>query len=148
MSTIHWIHPLPGTADRFHLDVCPDDQGKAVIHVCGELVIVTTPLLETCLSTLLDADLPYRALEVDLSAAPFVDLGGVNVLLDAHRRATAHGVALWLTGCSAQLVRLLHVIHVLDVVDPVPPRRALRPARRPDWPFGPTCGRRDGQEPA
>ena len=129
MTTVHRIHSLSSIADRFNVEVCHEDPGEVVIYVRGELDLATAPVLGTCLLNVLDADLPCRALAVDLSAAPFVDVNGANVLLDAHRRATDRGVALSLNGCSAQLVRLLHVIDVLDMFDVVPAQRACSTAR-------------------
>jgi anti-anti-sigma factor len=129
MTMVHRIHPLPPMQGMFHLDVWHGDPGEAVIYVCGELDIATTPVLDTCLSNLLDIDTGCRALVVDLSAAPFVDVSAANILVDAHRRATDRGVTLSLTGCSAQLVRLLHVIHVLDVINIMPTQRTCSTAR-------------------
>ncbi len=123
MTTHHRIHPQPPIQDLFHLDVCHEDPDEAVIYVCGDLDIATTPVLATCLSNLIDGDTGCRALVVDLSGAPFVDVGGANLLLDAHWRATDRRAALCLRGCSAQLVRLLHVIRILDVVAVVPVQR-------------------------
>ena len=85
MTTIHRIHPTPPMRGRFHLDVCHEDLGEVVIYVVGELDIATTPVLRTCLSDLLDADTSWSTLEVELSAAPFVDVNGARLLLDAHR---------------------------------------------------------------
>jgi anti-anti-sigma factor len=109
--------------DLFYLDVCHEEPDETVICVCGDLDIATTPALATCLSNLLDGDTPCRALVVDLSAASFVDVGGANLLLDAHQRLTKRSAAMDLRGCSAQLVRLLHVIRILEVVDVVPVQR-------------------------
>ena len=74
MTTVHRIHSLFPIADRFHVEVCHEDPGEVVIYVRGELDLATAPVLGTCLSNVLDADLPCRALAVDLSAAPFVDM--------------------------------------------------------------------------
>jgi anti-sigma B factor antagonist len=124
MSTVHRIHPSRQRPDQFQLDVRHEDPGETVVFVRGELDIATTPELYACLSTLLDADTPCPVLVVDLAAAPFVDIRGVNVLLDAHRRAADRGVVLSLAGCRAQLVRVLHVVQMLDVMDLIPVQRA------------------------
>ena len=67
MTTVHRIHSLSPIADRFQVDVCHEDPGEVVIYVRGELDLATAPVLGTCLSNVLDADLPCRALAVDLS---------------------------------------------------------------------------------
>jgi anti-anti-sigma factor len=128
MTRVHQIHPVPARQGLFHLDVCHEDPGEAVIYVCGELDLATSPVLRACLSNLFAAD-TLRTLVVDLSAAPFVDVGAANLLLDAHRRATERGASLSLTGCNAQLVRLLHLIHVLDMIETIPAQRECSAAR-------------------
>jgi anti-anti-sigma factor len=149
MTTHHRIHPQPPVQDLFHLDVCREDPDEALIYVCGDLDIATTPVLAACLSNLLDGDTACRALVVDLSGGSFVDVGGANLLLDAHWRATDRRAALCLRGCSAQLVRLLQLTHILDVVDVVPVQRTCSTAvgalgHRPIW----ICRRGMGSRPS
>ena len=100
MTRIHRIHSVPARQGLFHLDVRHEDRGEAVIYVCGELDLATSPVLRTCRSNLVAAD-TFWTLVVDLSAAPFVDVGAANLLLDAHRHATERGASLSLTGCNA-----------------------------------------------
>ena len=120
MTTIHRIHPAPPMRGRFHLDVCHEDPGEVVIYVVGELDIATTPVLRGSLSDFLDVDTPWSTLEVDLAAAPFVDVSAAGLLLNAHRRAEERGTTLSLTHCSAQLVRLLHLAHVVELIEAIP----------------------------
>ena len=120
MTTIHRIHPAPPMRGRFHLDVCHEDPGEVVIYVVGELDIATTPVLRGSLWDLFDVDTPWSTLEVDLSAAPFVDVSAAGLLLNAHRRAEERGSTLSLTHCSAQLVRLLHLAHVVELIEGIP----------------------------
>jgi anti-anti-sigma factor len=120
MTTIHRIHPTPPMRGRFHLDVCHEDPDEVVIYVVGELDIATTPVLRGSLSDLLDVDTPSSTLEVDLSAAPFVDVSAAGLLLNAHRRAEERGTTLSLTHCSLQLVRLLHLAKVVELIEAIP----------------------------
>ena len=87
MTTIHRIHPTAPMRGQFHLDVCHEDPGEVVIYVVGELDIATTSVLRACLADLFDVGTPWSTLEVDLSAAPFVDVSAAGLLLNAHRRA-------------------------------------------------------------
>jgi anti-anti-sigma factor len=120
MTTIHRIHPTAPMRGQFHLDVCHEDPGEVVIYVVGELDIATTSVLRACLADLFDVGTPWSTLEVDLSAAPFVDVSAAGLLLNAHRRAEERGTMLSLTHCSAQLVRLLHLAHVVELIEAIP----------------------------
>ena len=130
--------------------MCLEIPDEAVIFVCGDLDMATTPVFATCLSNFLDGDIRCRALVVDLSGASFVDVAGANLLLDAHRRATDRRAAPCLAGCRAQLVRLLHVIHILDVVDVIGVQRACSTVVRDISATGPTrtCRRGTGSPPS
>jgi len=91
-----------------------------VIHLRGELDRVTAPTLAACLGQLIDADTRCTAVVIDLVATTFVDVGGLNLLLRAHRRAEELGTALRLAGCSPYILRMLQATATREVLQVVP----------------------------
>jgi anti-anti-sigma regulatory factor len=83
---------------------------RTVLGVAGDLDRFAGPTLDAALRALLCAATPGDAVVVDLAGVPFVDLGGVDVLLGARQLAGSRGVAMPLRGCPAQLLRLLGVL--------------------------------------
>jgi hypothetical protein len=65
---------------------------------------------------------PRRGLEPDTETS-FLDVGGLNLLLDAHRGAIACGTTFCLTGCGRQVLRVLHFAEVIEVLRLVPKYR-------------------------
>jgi len=57
---------------------------------------------------------------LNLTRTGFVDLGGMRLLIEATRWATARDVRLYLAGCTASLLRLLRLTDLLDEVDLIP----------------------------
>ena len=112
--------PVPGPLRvDLHRD-CPD---ATVIYVHGELDRATAPILASRLNPLVDADTGRTNLVIDLTTASFVDVGGLNLLLDAQRRAKAAGTAFCLAGCSRQVLRILQVTDAIKVIRLVPSHR-------------------------
>jgi anti-anti-sigma factor len=118
--------PVPGTdhpTPLLHIDVHRDKPEEAVIRLRGELDRVTAPALASCLSELLRCEPRCATLVVDLAETTFLDVGGLNLLLDAHDAATAGGITLCLAGCSRQVLRILRVTETVEVFQSVSNQR-------------------------
>jgi anti-anti-sigma factor len=93
------------------------DGRRMVLYVSGELDRLTAPLLVAHLDELLRDDAHgTTSLTIDLAGTSFVDIGGLNTLLDVHRRAGARGIVVGVGECRAQFVRLLRVTGTLGLM--------------------------------
>lgn len=100
--------------------VQPAGDAVSVIRVIGELDMLTGPLLEDHLDSLL-ATRPERLI-VDLSGVSFMGSTGLSILIKARDIARQQGTALQLTGTSRREVALPLSITGLDrLFDIVPP---------------------------
>lgn len=96
------------------------DRSRWVVSVSGELDRLTAPALVACLDGLLRDRPPGTRLVIDLSGTSFVDVGGLNALLDVQRRLAVRGIALHVGACRAQFLRLLHATRITGLTAPVP----------------------------
>lgn len=117
---IHQSWPTPYHLD---LDVREERPEATVIYVRGELDRATAPTLASCIHSFLHADPGCATLVLDLTATSFVDAGGLDLLLDTQRQASARGTEFWLAGCSPQLMRLLQVSQTAELIQQVPAHR-------------------------
>jgi ABC-type transporter Mla MlaB component len=85
------------------------DRGRMVLYVAGELDRLTAPVLVAFLDERLRREPPGTDLTIDLTETSFVDLGGLDALLDVQRRAGIRGVAVHVGRCRAPFLRLLRV---------------------------------------
>lgn len=106
-------------------------QAPAMVLVCvaGDLERCTAPALEACLRSLLGSA-ACATLTVDLARIGFLDVGGLNVLIAAARRASAIGRPLRLVGCSRHVLRLLHMVEAVDLFATVAGREQPRTVAR------------------
>jgi anti-sigma B factor antagonist len=105
-------HALPGsrgvlgTVEDVGLWVHDDRRGDTVVLVVvGELDLAGAPTVRQHLA-LAQESLPAR-LVVDLSGVGHLDSAGVGVLVDAHRRALAHGTAFVVAAADAGVTEAL-----------------------------------------
>ena len=116
--------PSSGRPRRLELHLHRDDPEQTVLCLRGELDRCTAPLLAVCLDELL-VDATHRTtVVINLAATSFVDIGGVNTLLEAHRRACARGATVRLASCSRQLLRSLEatgVVRWVEVISGIQP---------------------------
>ncbi|WP_306320166.1 MULTISPECIES: STAS domain-containing protein [unclassified Streptomyces] len=88
------------------------DTGTLVlVRAHGELDIQTAPQLEKAL-----AQLHPRHCELDLTAVPFTDSSGINLLIRHHRWAANSGGSLRLIGVSTAVRRVLDVSGVTNLL--------------------------------
>lgn len=96
----------------------------SVIHVAGELDMLTGPLLQDHLDRLL-ATQPERLI-VDLSQVSFIGSTGLAILISTKHTAQQQGTALQLRGTSHRVVaRPLEITGLDRLFDIVPPERQL-----------------------
>jgi len=83
------------------------DRSRMVLYVTGELDRLTAPVLVAFLDERLGSDPPGTDLTIDLTETSFVDIGGLDALLDVQRRAGVRGIVVHVGACRAQFLRLL-----------------------------------------
>ncbi|WP_432075275.1 STAS domain-containing protein [Streptomyces wuyuanensis] len=92
--------PLPFSTDSY-----PGDGGRLVVVIRGELDHDTAPALQRALQEALERS--HNGLRLDLTAVPFLDCSGLNVLLRLRRDAQTHGRTVELGPRSPAVTRLL-----------------------------------------
>lgn len=105
------------SAQHFVVDTHRDD-GTDVVAVQGEVDLATVPLLRAVLDAVV-ARRPARV-EVDLSAATFLDAHALTTLVAARRRLSARHVVLALRDPSPVAMRVLELTRMtpaFDIVD-------------------------------
>lgn len=129
---------IVSTANTLRLSIATADPPahahapEVTISVAGNLEREIAPALSACLSRLLSSA-AGGPLTVDLARVHFLDVGGLNVLIAAARRASTVGRPLRLVGCPRQTVRLLHLADAVDLFDGVAGRehRSVAPQTSP-----------------
>jgi anti-sigma B factor antagonist len=108
------VKPVPGT----EFDVSVERvAGTAIVHVCGELDIATTPTLRAVLEGL---DGACDRVILDLSTLRFMDSTGIRLAVTEHQRATADGFDFVIAGAEGNVMKILRLTG-LDVVLPLAP---------------------------
>jgi len=80
------------------------DPSVVVYRVTGALFFGATASIGTVLDRISDS---HRTLIIDLSAVPFLDSTGANMIEGLAHKAQRRGVALWITGAAPDLRRVL-----------------------------------------
>jgi ABC-type transporter Mla MlaB component len=83
------------------------DRRRMVLYIVGELDRLTAPRLVAFLDDRLGHETPGTDLTIDLTWTSFVDVGGLNALLDVQRRAAVRGIVVHVGPCRAPFLRLL-----------------------------------------
>jgi anti-sigma B factor antagonist len=116
----------------FFIDIARVANSDYVVKVNGSICVSNAARLQEALIDALAAS--PRRLTVNVAAIGTVDAVGLDVLVGAHRRATAAGTRLHLEGADGQLANVLEqnglpttAERTIDVAPPPPPspRRAL-----------------------
>jgi anti-anti-sigma factor len=81
--------------------------GRTVIAISGELDIASAAALRGPLASAVHHT--THPLVLDLSGVPFCDAAGLDLLVGAHRQASAQGVDLSLATPRPQLINLLRI---------------------------------------
>ena len=86
---------------------CVADDGRAVVHVTGELDVVSAAPLRRELVRLAEADVGHVL--VDLTEVTFIDSTGMGVLIGALKRFRSAGGCLELVVRDARVLRVLRI---------------------------------------
>jgi ABC-type transporter Mla MlaB component len=116
-------------ADPLGLQLHRPGRGRMVLYVTGELDRLTAPILVVFLAHHLGGDAPDTNLTIDLTATSFVDIGGLNALLEVQRRARLDGVTVHVGACRAQFLLLLRATGTTGLIAPAPGRPRFYRAR-------------------
>jgi anti-sigma B factor antagonist len=108
-------HTLSATEDALNVRIEAQD-GEPLLHLAGDLDIVTAPLLQRRIDELLGAG--HDRLLIDAEALGFCDSTGLRVLMAARRRLTERSGELRLLRTSGVLQRLLNLSHLDAVLHP------------------------------
>jgi anti-anti-sigma factor len=85
---------------------------QAAVCVAGELDLASSSLLGACLENQLDTGRRYT--RVDLSGVDFVDVAGLNAILDAHETYLRRRGMLILGALSPKVERLVGLVGAED----------------------------------
>lgn len=94
----------------------------AVIRVSGEIDISTAPYLRRALAEIQNS---AADVAVDLSAVEYLDSSGLNVFVEAHRRASDDGGRFVLVGVGDGPRRLMQLTGLERVLSFIPDLAAL-----------------------
>ncbi|MDX6307167.1 MAG: hypothetical protein QOI06_213 [Nocardioidaceae bacterium] len=106
--------PLTSSAPFVMATSCPSP-GTVRVTLVGDVDLATTGVLQTDLLDVLVAQLPDR-LEIDLAGVPFMDCGGVSVLVVVGGAAARIGCHLWVTNPQPVVLRVLALTGLLGVL--------------------------------
>ncbi|BBX50708.1 STAS domain-containing protein [Mycolicibacterium poriferae] len=110
--------------------VSPRQDGAAlVLHVAGDLDVLTAPTLMTHLDVALSGG--AALLIVDLLDVTFLSSAGISVLVETHRLTEPAGVSLRVVAegpATSRPMRLMCVDEIIDLYPTLKDARAGRPA--------------------
>lgn len=109
---------------RGRFSVSPRRHGETlVLHVAGDLDVLTAPTLGTHLDVALSSTLSTSVVVVDLSDVEFLSSAGISVLVETHRLTACTALSLRVvadgpvTGRPLRLMRLDEVINLYPSVE-------------------------------
>jgi len=114
MTTI--THPGLVYADR------RTARGDTTVTLRGDLDIAAAPALRERLRDALETMTVPHVLTIDLSRVTFCDAAGLAVLVGAHRRARALGLAITIAGARPQVTKVFHTTgldRAFDMTEPL-----------------------------
>lgn len=105
--------------DLLSVDVMPSGTGTVIcVSPAGEIDFVTAAVLRSALLSCLRP--PCAQVIVSLDRVTFLNSAGLTVLAEAHHRAHADGIDLFLRGGSRAVLRLLQIAGLWDQLSPHP----------------------------
>jgi anti-sigma B factor antagonist len=103
---------------RQSLRIAHETIGSAlVVHVAGEIDLVTAPELQAQLDKVCAQARPPQIVVADLSAVGFMGSAGLTVLIDADKRCRAQLVRLRIVATNPATIRPLQVTGLDRVLD-------------------------------
>jgi anti-sigma B factor antagonist len=99
-----------GKAGDLDVSVTKDGRVTTVVHVSGDVDMLTAPVLADHVRQQLDGNGgPPRSLVIDLSGVTFLGSAGLAVLAEAHNAATERSVDLRVVASTRLVLRPLQV---------------------------------------
>ncbi len=99
-----------------------------VLHVSGDLDVLTAPTLSTHLDVAL-TDAPAVVI-VDITAVTFLSSAGIGLLVETHRLTERGGISLRVVADGAATSRPLRMMRIDEVIDLYPTTAEARAGRR------------------
>ena len=84
-----------------------EQDGQTVVRLEGEVDVYTSPRLDDCLQSLIEAG--QRSVVIDLTDVTFIDSSGLAVLIKAHTRMGEEGGGLAIASPSETAFRLFEL---------------------------------------
>ena len=128
-----FVGPPRQDQERLRVEVYQRVGNEVRVAVEGDLDRGSTPGLADCLYGLLVVDPPPATLSINLAGVGFIDVGGLELLLDISERGADCGCSVLVTDCSRRALRLLRLAaeagDAVDLGSPGPAHIA-----RQEWP--------------
>lgn len=104
---------------RGHFVVRPQRDGETVVlHVEGDLDVLTAPTLGTHLDVALTGDLAL--LIVDITGVGFLSSAGISMLVETHRLTERAGISLRVVAEGPATARPLRMMNIDEIIDLYP----------------------------
>ncbi|TRW81834.1 STAS domain-containing protein [Mycolicibacterium sp. 018/SC-01/001] len=94
------------------------DGSTVVLHVQGDLDVLTAPTLGTYLDIAL-ADAP-KMLIVDITGVGFLSSAGISMLVETHRLTERAGISLRVVAEGSATARPLRMMNIDEIIDLYP----------------------------
>lgn len=101
------IHQAP----HYRIDA---DQGRFLVHLCGELDLATRRELQEVITAY--AARPPSPVVVDLSEVTFLDSTGLGLLIALQRAAARNGCTLWVRKVPPHIARVMRMTGIGGVI--------------------------------
>lgn len=96
------------------------DGERLVLHVAGDLDVLTAPTLGTHLDVALSSAISTSVVIVDLSDVEFLSSAGISVLVETHRLTACTDLSLRVVAEGPVTSRPLHLMRLDEVIDLYP----------------------------
>ncbi|MDZ4269558.1 MAG: STAS domain-containing protein [Mycobacterium sp.] len=121
---------VSGHDRRGRFTVSPRRDGETlVLHVAGDLDVLTAPTLGTHLDVALSSALPTAVVIVDLTDVEFLSSAGISVLVETHRLTACSELSLRVVAEGPVTSRPLRLMRLDEVIDLYPTVEAARQGR-------------------
>ncbi|MCV7150402.1 STAS domain-containing protein [Mycolicibacterium pyrenivorans] len=105
------------------------DDATLVLHVAGDLDVLTAPTLGTHLDVALSSAIPTSVVIVDLTDVEFLSSVGISVLVETHRLTACTDLSLRVVAEGPVTSRPLRLMRLDEVIDLYPTVEAARQGR-------------------
>lgn len=89
------------------------DAARALVVVCGDVDVATSAVMRRRVQSLMGEGL---SVTLDLSQVTFMDVAGLNALVDLLRRSRSCGTGFWVANPSRAVLRVAELTRAVDPV--------------------------------